>query len=355
MLNPNAKLNPHIFYSDIEQKATRDGFGEGLIMAAEENPNIVALSADLAESTRVEEFAKRFPERYFECGVAEQNMAAIAAGLGVSGKIPFISSFAVFSPGRNWEQIRTTIAYNDSNVKIAGHHTGISVGADGVTHQATEDIAIMRALPNMKVFVPCDAIEAKKATIAASKIWGPVYLRFARQKSPVFTTEETPFVPGKAEIFWESFPSTHSTKTQGRPERSRGATSSGRAKPQALIIGCGPLLYNALLASRDLEKENIGTVILNCHTIKPLDEKKIVELAKKYKAVVTVEEHQISGGLGGAVAELLAKAAPTPMEFIGMKDAFGESGEPAQLIEKYGLSVEDIKRAVKKILKRKRQ
>lgn len=330
MFNPNAKLNPHIFYSSIEQKATRDGFGEGLLLAAEENPNVVALSADLAESTRVEEFAKRFPDRYFECGVAEQNMAAIAAGLGVSGKIPFISSFAVFSPGRNWEQIRTTIAYNDSNVKIAGHHTGISVGADGVTHQATEDIAIMRALPNMKVFVPCDAIEARKATIAASKIWGPVYLRFARQKSPVFTTEETAFVPGKAEIFWES------------------------SRPQVLIIGCGPLLYNALLASWELEKENIGTVILNCHTIKPLDDKKIVEFAKKYKAVVTVEEHQISGGLGGAVAELLAKAAPTPMEFIGMKDTFGESGEPIELIEKYGMGVKDIKSAIKKVIKRKK-
>ncbi len=330
MFNPSAKLNPHIFYSSIEQKATRDGFGEGLLAVGEENPNVVALSADLSESTRVEEFAKRFPERYFECGVAEQNMAAIAAGLGVSGKIPFISSFAVFSPGRNWEQIRTTIAYNDSNVKIAGHHTGISVGADGVTHQATEDIAIMRALPNMKVFVPCDAIEAKKATVAAAKIWGPVYLRFSRQKSPVFTTEETPFVPGRAETFWES------------------------SKPQVLIIGCGPLLYNALLASRELEKENIGTVILNCHTIKPLDDRKIVEFTKKYRAVVTVEEHQISGGLGGAVAELLAKAAPTPIEFIGIKDTFAESGEPAQLIEKYGLSVEDIKRAVKKVLKRKK-
>jgi transketolase len=331
MFNPRAKLNPHIFYSSIEQKATRDGFGEGLLLAAEENPNVVALSADLSESTRVLEFAKKFPDRYFECGVAEQNMAAIAAGLGVSGKIPFISSFAVFSPGRNWEQIRTTICYNDSNVKIAGHHSGISVGADGATHQATEDIAIMRVLPNMKVFVPCDALEAKKATIAASKIWGPVYLRFTRQKSPVFTTEETPFIPGKAEVFWES------------------------SKPQVLIIGCGPILYNALLASRELEKENIGTVILNCHTIKPLDEKKIVELAKKYKAVVTVEEHQLSGGLGGAVAELLAKAAPAPMEFIGMKEVFGESGEPIELIEKYGMGVKDLKAAVKKVLKKKRQ
>ena len=231
MLNPELKLNKNLFDEDVEQKPIRDGYGEGLVLAGEADLNVVALCADLTESTRSEAFSKKFPERFFEVGVAEQNMATIAAGLGVSGKIPFIASYATFSPGRNYEQIRTTIAYNDSNVKIAGHHAGISVGPDGATHQATEDIAIMRAMPNMKVFVPCDAIEAKKATLAAAKIWGPVYLRFGREKSPVITTEETPFTPGKAQIFWQS------------------------KKPQVIIIACGMLVYNALVAAKELEKE----------------------------------------------------------------------------------------------------
>lgn len=338
MLNEEAKLNPKIFEPDIEQKPTRAGYGDGLVLAGEENKNVVALCADLVESTYAHLFAKKFPERYFECGVAEQNMATIAAGLGVSGKIPFISSYATFSPGRNWEQIRTTIAYNDSNVKIAGHHAGISVGPDGATHQATEDIAIMRAMPNMKVIVPCDSVEGQKATMAAAAMWGPVYLRFQREKTPVMTTDMTPFVPGKAEIFWQS----------------RGA--------DVLIVGCGGILYNALVAARELEKDpstgsghgKIGTIVLNCHTIKPIDEKKIAELAKKCGAVVTVEEHQIHGGLGGAVAEVLAKHAPVPMEFIGLHDTYGESGPPAALLEKYGMGVSHIKAAVKKVLRRKR-
>ncbi|MEK7507459.1 MAG: transketolase C-terminal domain-containing protein [Patescibacteria group bacterium] len=340
MLNPSAHLSENIFSSgggkDIEQKPTRDGYGVGLVLAGEENQNVVALCADLVESTRTDAFAKKFPDRYFEVGVAEQNLAAIAAGLGVSGKIPFISSYATFSPGRNWEQIRTTIAYNDSNVKVAGHHAGLLTGPDGATHQATEDVAIMRALPNMKVFVPCDAIEARKATVAASHIWGPVYLRFAREKTPVFTTDQTPFVPGKAEIFWDP-----------------GSSPGRRLKPSVLIVGCGGILYNALLAAKELEKEKIGTIVLNCHTIKPIDEKKIVELAKKCGAVVTVEEHQIHGGLGGAVAEVLAKHFPVPMEFVGLRDTFGESGSPAELIEKYGLGVKDIKHAVHMAIKRK--
>ncbi len=330
MLNPDLKLSEKIFESDIEQKPTRDGYGDGLVIAGEKNKNVVVLCADLTESTRSEGFAKKFPDRFFEVGVAEQNMATIAAGLGISGKIPFISSYATFSPGRNWEQIRTTISYNDSNVKIAGHHSGISVGPDGATHQAIEDIATMRVMANMKVWVPCDAIEAKKATIAATKIWGPIYIRFAREKTPIMTTEKTPYVPGKAEIFW---------------------MPKGRA--QAVIIGCGPLLYNALLAARDLEKVKINVIVLNSHTIKPLDEHKIIELAKKTGAVVTVEEHQIAGGLGGAVAEVLAKHAPTPMEFIGMQGVFGESGAPNELIEKYGMGVKSIKFAVKRVLRRK--
>jgi len=329
MINETAKLNNKIFETDMEKKPTRDGYGEGLLIAGEKNKNVVVLCADLKESTRSHWFAEKFPERFFEMGVAEQNMAAVAAGLGVSGKITFISSYAVFSPGRNWEQIRTTIAYNDSNVKIGGAHAGVSVGPDGATHQAIEDIAIMRAMPNMKVIVPCDAIEAKKATIAATQIWGPVYLRFAREKTTVITTEETSFVPGKAEIFWQS------------------------KKPQVVIISCGPVLYNALQAAKELEEEGIGVIVLNNHTIKPIDDKKIIEVAKKCGAVVSVEEHNILGGLGGAVAEVLVKHYPIPMEFIGMQDCFGESGKPEELIEKYGLGVENIVKAAKRAIKRK--
>ena len=328
MLNKEEKLNPKLFDEDVEQVPIRNGYGEGLLVAGEQDPNVVVLCADLSESTRSEAFAKKYPERFIEMGVAEQNMATIAAGLGISGKVAFMSSYAVFSPGRNWEQIRTTISYNNSNVKIAGHHAGISVGPDGATHQAIEDIATMRVIANMKVFVPCDAIEAKKATIAAANIYGPVYLRFAREKTPVVTTEGTPFTPGKAEIFWQS------------------------KKPQVAIIACGPLVYNALLAARDLEKDGIGAMVVNNHTIKPMDEKRITEVAKKCGAVVTVEEHQVVGGMGGAVAEILAKKCPTPMEFIGMQNVFGESGVPKELIEKYGMGVKDIKAAVKKVLKR---
>ena len=328
-LNPDSKLSQKIFDDDVRQVPTRDGYGEGLLILGAENPNVVVLCADLTESTRAEAFAKKYPERFFEVGVAEQNMATIAAGLGISGKIPFISSYATFSPGRNWEQIRTTISYNDSNVKIAGHHAGISVGPDGATHQAIEDIATMRVMANMKVISPCDAIEAKKATIASAQIWGPVYLRFHREKTPVLTTDKTPFVPGKAEIFWQS------------------------KKPVVALIACGPLLHNALLAARELEKESIGVIILNNHTIKPMDEKKIIEVAEKCGAVVTIEEHQITGGLGGAVAEVLARHTPVPMEFIGMQNVFGESGSPTQLLEKYGMGVKDIKAAVKKVIKRR--
>lgn len=329
MLNPELKLNPKIFSEDIEQIPARDGFGDGLLQAGEENENVVALCADLTESTRVEAFAKKFPERFFEVGVAEQNMATIAAGLGISGKIPFIASYAVFSPGRNYEQIRTTIAYNDANVKIAGAHAGISVGPDGATHQATEDMAIMRAMPNMRVFCPCDAIEAKKVTLAAAGLWGPVYFRFGREKTPVITTEATSFIPGKTEIFYNG------------------------KKPACAIIACGIMVYEALLAAQELEEEKIGVVVMNCHTLKPLDETSISFWAKKIGAVVTAEEHQITGGLGGAVAECLAKNYPVPIEFIGLLDTFGESGQPAELLKKYGMTAKDIVKAVKKVIKRR--
>jgi len=336
MINQEAQLNPKLFDTDVEQVPTRNGYGEGLVIAGEKDPNVVVLCADLTESTRSEAFAKKFPERFIQIGVAEQNLATIAAGLGVSGKVPFISSYATFSPGRNWEQIRTTMAYNDSNVKIAGAHTGISVGPDGATHQAIEDIATTRVMANMKVFVPCDAIEARKATLAAAKIWGPVYIRFTREKTPVITTEDTPYIPGKAEIFWEPKAGTRSKKAE------------------VAIIGCGPLLYNALVAAHELDKEKIGVVVLNNHSVKPIDERKIIEVARKCGAVVTIEEHQVMGGMGSAVAEVLAKHYPVPMEFLGMQDTFGESGKPEELIKKYKMDVRDIIYAVRKVIKRKK-
>ncbi len=329
MLNKDAKLNPKLFEKDIEMKPIRDGYGDGLLVLGAEDPNVVVLCADLTESTRSHKFAEKYPDRFIETGVAEQNLAAIAAGLGVSGKTAFISSYATFSPGRNWEQIRTTICYNDSNVKIAGHHAGIMTGPDGATHEATEDIAITRALPNMRVFVPCDWIEAKKATIAAGKLWGPTYIRFAREKSPTVTTEATPFTPGKAEIFWQS------------------------KKPQAAIVVSGVLAHNALTAAKELDDEGIGTIVLDLHTIKPIDERKIAEVAKKTGAVVSVEEHQVHGGVGGAVAEVLTKHSPVPQEFIGLQNTFGESGNPWDLVNKYGMGVKDIKAAVKKAIRRK--
>ena len=335
MLNLDLKLNPKVFDADVDQKPTRDGYGDGLVLAGEHDPNVVVLCADLSESTRSYKFQEKYPERFFEVGVAEQNMATVAAGMGISGKIPFISSYATFSPGRNWEQIRTTIAYNNSNVKIAGSHAGVSVGPDGATHQMTEDIALMRAMPNMKVFVPCDMVEARKATVAAAKIHGPCYLRLAREKSPVMTTDETPFVPGKVDIFWNSLRS--------------------KTKENVAIIACGPLIHNALLAAKELEKEKIGAIVVNCHTIKPLDEHGLLEIVKQCGRVVTVEEHQIFGGLGGAVAELLAKYYPMPMEFVGLHDTFGESGQPKELIEKYGMGVKAIKEAVRKVINRKNE
>lgn len=329
MINKDAKLNEKVFEKDVEMKAIREGYGDGLMVLGAADPNVVALSADLTESTRAQKFAEKWPERFVELGVAEQNLAAVAAGLGVSGKIPFISSYATFSPGRNWEQIRTTICYNDSNVKIAGHHAGLMTGPDGATHEATEDIAIMRALPNMRVFVPCDWIEAKKATIAAAKLWGPTYIRFAREKSPTLTTEATPFIPGKAEIFWQS------------------------KKPEVAIIATGVLLHNVMTAAKELDAEGVGSIVLNVHTIKPLDDKKITEIAKKCGAVVSVEEHQINGGLGDAVAGALGRGYPVPQEFIGMQNTFGESGNPWDLVNKYGMGVKDIKAAAKKAIRRK--
>ena len=324
-MKPNAYLLKDILKP--EMKATRDGYGEGLVLAGEKNKNVVVLCADLTESTRSLAFQKKFPERFVELGVAEQNMASVAAGMALEGKVPFVSSYATFSPGRNNEQIRPTIAYNEANVKIAGAHAGISVGPDGATHQALEDIGLMRMLPGMTVIVPCDYEEAKKATVAAAEMAGPVYLRFGREKSPMMTTSHTPFKIGRAEVF-----------------------KDGR---DAVIFACGPLVYNALRAALDLEAEKISVAVVNHHTVKPLDGETILKCAHKTRAVVTVEEHQIYGGLGGAVAEFLAGALPAPMEFIGVHDKFGESGRPDELIEKYGMGVESIKKVVRKVLTRK--
>lgn len=329
MLNKDLKLNQKMFDKDVELVPTRNGYGEGLLILGEQDPNVVVLSADLTESTKAEAFAQKYPDRFFEVGVAEQNMAAIAAGLGVAGKTAFISSYATFSPGKNWETIRTTIIYNDANVKIAGHHSGIMTGPDGATHQATEDIASIRAWPNIQILVPCDAIEAKKATIAAGKIQGPVYIRFSRDKSPIMTTDETPFELSKVQVFWKA------------------------DSPKVVIFGMGWLLYQALLAARELDTEGIEVLVANVSTIKPLDEKTIVELASQTGAVVTVEDHQITGGLGGAIAEMLSRTNPTPMEFIGLQNIFGESGKPSELIKKYKMDKDAVKEAVKKVLLRK--
>ena len=331
MLNPNLKLNPKIFNPDVEEVNIRKGFGEGLVSAGEIDKNVVALCADLTESTRTLGFKEKFPDRFFEIGVAEQNLATVASGMAAMGKIPFISSYAMFSPGRNWEQIRTTIAYNDRSVKIVGSHGGISVGVDGGTHQALEDISIMRVMPNMDIVSPCDAIEARKATIALAKTKKPAYIRLLREKTPIITTEETPFAIGKAEIYW-------------LPE-------VGLA--QVGIIATGGLIYRALLVAKELESEGIKTKVMNLSTIKPIDEDALIALAKETKAIVTVEEHQIAGGMGSAVAEVLAQNFPVPIEFIGVQDKFGQSGSPAELLAHYHMDVIDIKNAVRKVVTRK--
>ncbi len=331
MLNPKLKLNPKIFNQEVEQIPIRKGFGEGLLRAGEKNENVVGLCADLTESTQMYLFAGKFPERFIQVGVAEQNLATVASGMSAMGKIPFCSSYAMFSPGRNWEQIRTTIAYNDRKVVVVGSHAGVSVGPDGGTHQALEDLALMRVMPNMDVVSPCDAIEAKKATISIAETKKPAYLRLAREKTPIITTEETPFDIKKAEIFW--------------------MPDVGLA--QAGIIATGSLVYQALLAAKELEAEGIKTKVMNLANIKPIDDEAIVMLAKECKKIVTVEEHQVAGGMGSAVAEVLAQKYPVLIEFIGVQDKFGQSGKPEELIEHYGMGKNSIKEAVKNILKRK--
>lgn len=327
MLNEPARLNPQLFFPTVEKIPTRNGYGDALVELGAENPDIVVLTGDLAESTRAQLFQAKFPERFIECGVAEQNMMSVAAGLALAGKVPFVSSYAVFVPGRSWDQLRVSVCYTGANVKVAGAHAGISVGPDGATHQALEDLAITRVLPNLTVIVPCDYEETRKCTRAIAKYSGPCYFRFAREKTPVITTVETPFEIGKAYVCREG--------------------------KDATIIACGPLLHEALLASEELEKGGVDVEVINCHTLKPLDEATLLKSIKKTGACVTVEEHQITGGLHGAVCEMLARNLPTPVEAVAVLDHFGESGEPDELLAKYGLKAQHIVKAIKKVLTRK--
>ena len=328
MLNQNIKLNTKVFNTDVEKKSTRLGFGEGLLQAGIENDNIVALCADLKDPTKMNLFADKFANRYIEMGITEQNMASVASGMASMGKIPFMASFAVFSPGRNWEQIRTTICYNNQPVKIVSSHSGIAVGQDGGSHQCLEDIALTRVLPNMVVVSPCDAIEAKKATIAISKTNKPSYLRCTRNDTPIITTDGTPFEIGKAQILYQ-------------PEI--GISQIG-------IIATGPVLYNALMAAKELEKDGIKIKIMNLSTIKPLDKDSIISLAKETKKIITIEDHQVAGGMGSAVAECLSEFYPTPIKFLGIDDQFGQSGEPDELSKYYKIDKESIIDLIKKIL-----
>lgn len=311
----------------LEQKPTRDGYGEGLVELGKKDPRVVVLCADLTGSTRSKMFKDEFPDRFIEVGIAEQNMMGLAAGLALVGKIPFVSTYSVFCPGRNWDQLRISVAYNQANVKLTGAHAGISVGPDGATHQGLEDIAITRSLPNMVVLAPCDAEETKKATIAAGEIEGPVYLRFAREKTPVFTTQRTPFQIGKAEVF-----------------------KDGR---DVVIFACGPMVYQALLAAKELEKDGIDAAVVNNHTVKPIDEETIIEMSKKTGAVVTAEDHQIMGGMGSAISEVLVRNNPVPVEMVGVRDRFGESGAPEELMKEFGLIAGNIKEAARKIIRKK--
>ncbi len=328
MLNQDIKLSEKLFDADAPSLPTRDGFGNGVVEAGEKDERVVVVCADLAESTRAEWFQKKFPTRYIEMGVAEQNLASVASGMANYGKIPFITSYAAFNPGRNNEQIRTTISLNNVPVKVCGMHAGVSVGPDGATHQALEDIGLMRMQPNMTVVVPCDAEEARKATYAAAFNGKPTYLRFGREKTPLMTTSETPFEIGRAYYLWKS------------------------ESPQVSIIGCGSLLHEALKAAQSLEARGVRVSVINAHTIKPLDTATILKAASESGAVVTVEEHQVAGGLGSAVAELLAATRPVPIEFVGVKDRYGQSGTTAELYKEYGLDSEAIQRAVENVLKR---
>ena len=305
-------LNPDVYSDDVKQEPIRAGFGRGLKAAGEVNEQIVALSADLTDSTQISLFRDAFPSRFIQIGVAEQNLVTVASGLARAGKIPFTSSYAAFSPGRNWEQIRTTICLNDMPVKVIGSHAGVSVGPDGATHQMLEDIALMRVLPNMVVLAPGDSIEAEKATRAIAVNGKPSYMRLAREKTPIFSTEESPFEIGKAYVLREGSDVT--------------------------LLGTGTMTYQLLIAANILAERGIHAEVVHVPTIKPLDAETILHSARKTGRVVSAEEAQMAGGFGGAVAELLSETMPTPLLRIGMRDRFGESGAPAELMEHFGLT-----------------
>ncbi len=312
----------------LERDPIRKGFGRGLLEAGKRDVNVVAACADLTDSTQMSLFKAEFPDRFVEIGVAEQNLVTVGSGMSASGKIPFVSSYAAFSPGRNWEQIRTTICLNDRPVKIVGSHAGISVGPDGATHQMLEDIALMRVLPNMVVIAPGDSVEAEKATLAMAADKRPTYLRLAREATPVITTADTPFEIGKAYVFREGTDVT--------------------------LIATGTMTYQALEAAEMLKKDGIDAEVIHVPTIKPLDDAVIIKSVRKTGAVVTSEEGQIIGGLGGAIAELLSEEHPTPIKRIGMKDRFGESGTPDELLEHFGLDAKHIRLAAHHIIEHKK-
>lgn len=321
-------LDKKICTGDVEQVPNRNGYGEGLKEAGERNAQVVALCCDLTESTRTQDFAEAFPERFVQMGIAEQSMVSVAAGMAAMGKVPFCASYAMFSPGRSWEQVRTTVAYNDSNVKIIGAHAGVSVGPDGATHQAIEDIAIMRVIPNMVVIAPVDTHQAKKATLAAAEYKGPVYIRIARDKSPVVTTTDSPFEIGKAYTYL--YKDNAYQKTVG-------------------IIVTGILTHNALVAAQQLNEEGIGVSVLCMPTIKPLDTSALDAFAREHEYIVTLEEHQVAGGLGSAVAEYYSEHNPKRVMRLGVQDQFGQSGTPEELIKHYGMDAEAVIATVRTI------
>lgn len=326
-------LRETLFTLKEEEKTTREGFGEGLVNAGEEDHRVVALCADLTDSVKMDGFRAKFGDRFFEVGITEQAMSGLASGMARMGYIPFMSSYAMFSPGRNWEQIRTTIAYNNVPVKIVGAHAGISVGPDGATHQAIEDIGLMRLIPNMRVYVPCDAIEAKAITEYIATTDYPSYLRLTREKTPLMLPDNYKWKNGEPYVMQI-------------PERKYGVEFSVKVG----IIACGPIIYEALKAAKELGKEGIGVTVINMPQIKPLDGNFLLRFVKDMKAIVTVEEHQVSGGLGSSVTEFLSEHHPIRVARVGIEDRFGQSGRPKDLYEEYGLTAKHIMEKVRAVV-----
>lgn len=320
-------LSPKVLV-DPEKIPTRFGYGDALVELGKINPSVVVLGADLSASLCVDRFRDAFPERFIQTGIAEQDMMALAAGLSLAGKIPFVSTYGVFCTGRAWDQLRTTVAYAKLNVKVGSGHGGVSVGADGATHQALEDISITRTIPNVTVIVPADYHETFKATVASASIPGPVVIRFGREKVPVITTDKTPFKVGKAEIF--------------------------RDGNDVSLIACGQMVFESLAAAEKLAGEGVSARVINCHTVKPIDKETVIAASRETGAIVTAEEHQVMGGFGSAVAEVVCQNYPVPIKMIGVQDTFGQSGDPRELMREYGLTSSDIVRAAKEVIEKKR-